>query len=119
MCHYDRGFRPFAGQANVSNPVFRREQVRKRLGSKLEEKRKVKLAKLKHRIYMYNYEKVGLTRPTVGKQKYGQCPIHILVFMVHANYLIFLTTIRLHHPTMAMLISSPRLVRARSGQLPR
>ena len=81
LCHYDRGFRPFAGQANVSNPVFRREQVRKRLGSKLEEKRKVKLAKLKYRIYRTHFEKVSFTCDTDGKQKYCQCPIHILVFM--------------------------------------
>ena len=66
MCHYNRVFRPFAGQANVSNHVFRREQVRKRLGSKLEEKRKVKLAKLKYRIYLCHFEKVGLTRQMWG-----------------------------------------------------
>ena len=82
MCHYDSVFRPFAGQANVSKPVFRREQVRKRLGDKLEEKRKVKLAKLKYRIYLAQNEKEVVTRPTDGQENsQGRCPIHILVFM--------------------------------------
>ena len=35
-CATMRVFRPFAGQANISNPVFRREQILKRPGSKLE-----------------------------------------------------------------------------------
>ena len=81
MCHYGRVFRPFTDQVNVSNPVFRREQVRKRLGSQLEGKRKVNLAKVKYRNLPVRFWISVLASATDGTEKYDRCPIHILVFM--------------------------------------
>ena len=43
----------------------------------------MKLAKLKYRIYLAQNEKEVVTRPTDGKEKYCQCPIHNYYISIH------------------------------------
>ena len=60
----------------------------------------MKLAKLKYRAKLSHFGKKTFAGETHDKWKYGQCPIHILVFMASV---LDITQKRMRHPTMSDL----------------